>query len=97
MTIKLVDNAGSLSEEDLKLLAGTALIEQMMRNRVMMVVDKQEFDWTDLTNDMSGLYHIRELTRGRLFQVWFEHGHDLDQFKKNLYLVKLSLESKATV
>lgn len=97
MTIKLVDNAGSLSEDDLKLLVGTEIVLQMMRNRVMLVADKYDFDWVDLTENLSGLYHIRELTRGRLFQVWFEHGYDLDQFKKNLYMVKLSQESKATV
>lgn len=99
MTIKLVDNAGSLSEEDLKLLVGTPVIEQMMRTRVMVVVEAKsaEFDWTDLTANIEGLYHIRELNRNRLYQLWFEHAYDLDQFKKNLYLVKLSLESKATV
>lgn len=98
MTIKLVDNAGSLSEEDLKLLVGTPIIEQMMRTRIMIVVDAKNptFDWTDLTANLDGLYHIRELTRNRLYQVWFEKPYDLDQFKKNLYMVKLSLESQTS-
>jgi len=97
MTIRIVENAGSLSEEDLKLLSGTPLIEKMMRTRIMLMIEKnQEFDWTDLTKDMMGLYHIREITRNRLYQMWFEYPQDLDQFKKNLYVVKLSLDS-ATV
>ena len=99
MTIRIIDNAGSLSEDDLKLLVGTDTLQAMMRTRIMLVVDAKDpqFDWTDLTDNLGGLYHIRELTRNRLYQIWFEFTYDLDQFKKNLYMVKLSLESKTTV
>lgn len=92
MTIKIIENAGSLSEDDLALLAGTELITLMMRNRIMIVIDNtsQSFDWVQLTSDIAGFYHIRELNKSRLYQVWFEHHRDLDQFKKNLYIAKMS-------
>jgi hypothetical protein len=93
MTIKLIDNAGSLSEDDLKLLTGTDVLYNMIRNRILVVIEgRPEIDWTDLTTNIEGLYHIRELNRSRLYQVWFEQSYDLDQFKKNLYIVKLSLD-----
>lgn len=93
MTIKLIENAGSLSEDDLKLLTGTDVLNNMIRNRILVVIENRaEFDWTELTRSIEGLYHIRELNRSRLYQVWFEHMYDLDQFKKNLYLLKLSLD-----
>lgn len=94
--IRIIDNAGSLSEDDLKLLVGTDTIIQMIKNRVIVVIDKkaESLDWIALTKDITGLYHIREMSQQRLYQVWFENVHDIEQFKKNLYIAKLSLDKQ---
>lgn len=89
--IKILDNAGSLSDTDLELLAGTTIIQSMMRNRILMVTDKDKScDWTTLTDNIAGLYYIRTIDENRLYQLWFENETDLDQFKKNLTVGKIS-------
>jgi hypothetical protein len=40
--IKLINNGGSLSETDLQLIAGTDLVMQMMRNRVVVVTNNND-------------------------------------------------------
>lgn len=88
--IKVLENAGSLSESDLELIAGTDLIEMMMRNRIMMLANpKEECDWLTLTEGFTGLYHIRSIDGARLFQLWFEHAYDIETFKKNLFVAKI--------
>ena len=89
--IKILDNAGSLSDTDLALLAGTATIEAMMRNRALIVTPKGEScDWTNLTDSMTGLYYIRTIDEHRLYQLWFEFPKDLDRFQKNLAMAKMA-------
>jgi|15BtaG_2_1085339.scaffolds.fasta_scaffold00177_25 hypothetical protein len=84
---KILDNAGSLSENDMGLLAGTELIQTMMRNRILvMSVPNQEMDWVALTAGVTGLYHIRSINQRSLYQVWFESPTDIDKFKKNLFI-----------
>ena len=88
--IKLVENGGSLSETDLQLIAGSDLF-QMMRNRLVIVTDNSEVDWSALTDDLVGLYHIRTLDRSKqIYQVWFELENDIQKFKQNLMVGKLS-------
>ena len=89
--IKLVNNGGSLSETDLQLIAGTELVEAMMRNRVVVVTNNNDVAWNDLMTDIKGLYHIRPLDKSKqIYQLWFELKDDIDQFNKNLYVSKLS-------
>ena len=89
--IKLVENGGSLSESDLQLIAGSDLVFQMMRNRLVIVTDNSDVDWSALTDDLSGLYHIRTLDRSKqIYQVWFELENDIQKFKQNLMVGKLS-------
>lgn len=89
--IKLVENGGSLSETDLQLIAGSDLVFQMMRNRLVVVTDNSEVDWSALTDSLVGLYHIRTLDRSKqIYQVWFELESDIQKFKKNLMIGKLS-------
>jgi hypothetical protein len=89
--IKLVNNGGSLSETDLQLIAGTDLVMQMMRNRVVVVTNNNDIAWTDLMTDVFGLYHIRPLDKSKqIYQLWFELESDIEQFTKNLYVSKLS-------
>jgi|TARA_B110000914_G_C15125792_1_gene292681 hypothetical protein len=89
--IKLVMNGGSLSETDLQLIAGGDLVLQMMRNRVVVVTNNNDLAWTDLMTDVSGLYHIRPLDKSKqIYQLWFELESDIEQFNKNLYVMKLS-------
>ena len=89
--IKLVENGGSLSESDLQLIAGSDLVFQMMRNRLVIVTDNSDVDWSALTDDLSGLYHIRTLDRSKqIYQVWFELENDIVKFKQNLMVGKLS-------
>ena len=88
--IKLVENGGSLSESDLQLIAGSDLVFQMMRNRLVIVTDNSDVDWSALTDDLSGLYHIRTLDRSKqIYQVWFELENDIVKFKQNLMVGKL--------
>lgn len=94
--LKVVHNAGSLSESDLALIAGTTIILNMMRNRVIVVFeDDQKPDWEYLTNSIQGLYHIRKLDprKNNVFQIWFEYPDDLKKFEKNAMLSKLSTTS----
>lgn len=93
---KIVRNGGSLSEDDLGLIAGTPIILNMMRNRVVLVFENdQEIDWEGLTDHMKGLYHIRKLDnrKNNIFQVWFEYPDDLNKFEKNAMLNKLGVTS----
>jgi len=89
--IKIVRNGGSLSETDLQLIAGTELVENMMRNRIIVVTNNNDIDWTNLMTDVTGLYHIRPLDKSKqIYQLWFETATDTEQFNKNLYVSKLS-------
>ena len=89
--IKLVNNGGSLSETDLQLIAGTELVMQMMRNRIVVVTNNNDIAWNDLMTDVTGLYHIRPLDKSKqIYQLWFELKGDVEQFNKNLYVSKLS-------
>jgi hypothetical protein len=88
--VKILENAGSLSENDMTLLTGTELIVQMMRNRILVVGDgNRDFDWLELTEGITGFYHIRSVDKRRLYQVWFERGLDMDKFKQNMMIAKL--------
>lgn len=95
MTIKVIENSGSLSENDLKLLAGTELILNMMRNRILLYINKstEEINWETLTMGITGFYHIRAVDQKRLFQVWFETKEDYDVFRKNLFVEKIGADS----
>lgn len=89
--IRVLDNAGSLSDTDLALLAGTSTIESMVRNRVLIITEKgKSCDWMLLTEGITGLYYIRTIDEHRLYQIWFEHDFDSDQFKKNLTIAKMA-------
>lgn len=89
--IKVIDNGGSLSESDLQLIAGTELVLKMMRNRVVVVTNNEEIAWQDMFANIEGLYYIRPLDKSKkIYQVWFEAKKDIDVFKKNLYVLKLS-------
>ena len=89
--IKIVRNGGSLSETDLQLIAGTELVENMMRNRIIVVTNNNDIDWTNLMTDVIGLYHIRPLDKSKqIYHLWFETAIDTEQFNKNLYVSKLS-------
>ena len=94
MTIKVIENSGSLSENDLKLLAGTELILSMMRNRLLILVDKDTtVNWEDLTSNVEGFYHIRSVDQKRLFQIWFELATDYDKFQRNLFVAKMGADA----
>ena len=89
--IKIVNNGGSLSETDLQLIAGTELVMEMMRNRLVVVTNNNDIAWNDLMTDVTGLYHIRPLDKSKkIYQLWFETEEDNKQFTKNLYVSKLS-------
>jgi hypothetical protein len=92
--LRVVNNGGSLSETDLELLAGTSVIYNMMRNRIIVVQDADsngDIDWSELTKDIKGLYHIRPLDKSKLvYQVWFELSEDKNVFEKALMIHKLA-------
>lgn len=89
--IKLVSNGNSLSATDVDLLKGTPLLEQMVRNRVVIVTNNENIDWKVLLDNMTGLYHIKPLDKVKhIYQLWFELPNDIEQFKKNLYVSKLA-------
>ena len=50
----------------------------MMRNRLVIVTDNSEVDWSALTDDLVGLYPIRTLDRFKqiYFHAWFELEND---------------------
>ena len=92
-SLKILRNGGSLSEYDLGLLTGTPILINMMRNRIMIILENDiEISWENLTSDMEGLYYIRKLSDRKtngVYQVWFEHLEDLEKFEKNSMLNKL--------
>jgi len=89
--VKIVRNGGSLSESDLQLIAGTELVMKMMRNRILIVTNNNDIDWSNLMTDCDGLYHIRPLDKSKkIYQLWFESKDDIEQFNKNLLVGKLS-------
>jgi hypothetical protein len=89
--IKIVNNGGSLSETDLQLIAGTELVMEMMRNRLVVVTNNNDIAWNDLMTDVTGLYHIRPLDKSKqIYQLWFELKADIEQFNNNLFVSKLS-------
>ena len=88
---KILTNAGSLSESDMALLAGTDIIIQMIRNRIIIVNEpKEKINWLDLTENLTGLYHIRSIDGQQLYQMWFEKATDIDMMRKNFMMLKLS-------
>jgi hypothetical protein len=88
--IRVLDNAGSLSETDLQLIAGTDIVLKMMRNRKLIIVDNSECNWNLLLANVTGFYHVRRIDQQKLYQVWFEIPSDMEQFEKNLLMAKLS-------
>jgi hypothetical protein len=90
--LRVLNTAGSLSEADMSLLVGTGIIEEMVRNRLLIINEEvgKEFDWIELTNNIQGLYHIRSIDKTRLYQVWFEYARDMEIFQQNLMVTKLS-------
>ena len=89
--IKIVNNGGSLSETDLQLIAGTDLVMEMMRNRLVVVTNNNDIAWNDLMKDVTGLYHIRPLDKSKqIYQLRFELKADIEQFNNNLFVSKLS-------
>ena len=89
--IRLVSNGNSLSASDIEILKGTSLLENMIRNRVVIVTNNENIDWKVLLDNMSGLYHIKPLDKVKhIYQLWFELTKDIEQFKKNLYVSKLA-------
>ena len=89
--IKILNNAGSLSESDMALVAGTELVMEMMRNRILVITDPgKEIDWLEITEGLTGMYHIRSIDSKRLYQVWFEKKDDIDTFEKNLFVSKMA-------
>lgn len=91
-SVKIIKNAGSLSESDLVLLAGTDIILDMLRNRILVLVEKKQVcDWSKLTEGMIGFYYIRTIDiKSNLFQLWFESPNDLETFEKNLTMAKIA-------
>lgn len=89
--IRVIKNGGSLSESDLSLLSVTEILLNMMRNRMLLVLNvNKKIKWEDLTQNIVGLYHIRSLDKaGTVYQVWFENKKDLEQFEKDLMVSKL--------
>jgi len=89
--IRILNNAGSLSESDMTLISGTPMIMEMMRNRILVVTDNtKEIDWLELTEGMTGMYHIRSIDAKRLYQIWFEKKADMETFEKNLFVSKMA-------
>lgn len=88
--MRVVSYAGSLSEQDLILLVGSDLVEQMMRNRILVAVDSTTSpDWEVLLNGIRGLYHIRKIGQ-EFIQLWFESDIDLNRFQQNLTVSKVA-------
>ena len=90
--VKVLYNSGSLSETDLTLISGTELLLNLMRNRLLVMVNGggQELNWQALMEGVEGLYHIRRIDTDKLYQIWFENKFDIEKFEKNLLLAKLS-------
>lgn len=93
--IRIFKNGGSLSETDLNLLAATDTVLNMMRNRIVVVINSSDdIEWPVLTDDIKGLYHIRPLDKAKsIYQIWFETPEDLERFEKNTMIHKISTSS----
>jgi hypothetical protein len=92
-SLKILKNGGSLSEYDLGLLTGTPILINMMRNRIMVILENDiDISWENLTSNVEHLYYIRKLSDRKtngVYQVWFESQEDLETFEKNSMLNKL--------
>ena len=73
------------------LIAGTDTVKEMMKNRILILTNpSMEIDWMELTNGLTGMYHIRSIDLKRLYQLWFEHATDIQIFEQNLFVSKLA-------
>lgn len=90
--LKTLKCDGSLTETDMNLLAGTEILENMLKNRILVIKEEPQGDinWVTLCSNIEGFYHIKALDSKRVYQVWFQFPHDKEQFEKNLMLSKLS-------
>jgi|TARA_R110001606_G_scaffold385041_1_gene548306 hypothetical protein len=85
----IIEQGFSLSEDDLGLIASTPLIDQMLKQRLVVEFDVtpniDEIDFSGCT----GFYHVRTLGKKR-YQFWFEKKIDYDCFRENMIAYKLS-------
>jgi hypothetical protein len=87
--MRIAEQKFSLSEEDLQYLIGTAVLENMLKHRIIAEFDvSPDIEKLDFSG-CRGFYHIRSLG-SKLFQFWFEHPQDYENFRANLIAFKLS-------
>ena len=95
-----------LSESDLKLLAGTALIERMLGNRIIIKINNEddneltEFrklfaDEQMICDEIQDLYFFRNLSKKHskqsIFEFLFADPKDMDKVLQNLTQLQLQL------
>jgi hypothetical protein len=87
--MRIIEQQFSLSDDDLGLLAGTKILEAMLKQRLIVEFDEtpniEEIDFAGCT----GFYHARVLGKKR-YQFWFEKKQDYDCFRENMIAYKLS-------
>jgi len=87
--MKILEQKYSLSEEDLQYLVGTEIFISMLKQRIIVEFDvSPDIEKLDFSG-CRGFYHIRSLG-SKLFQFWFEHPQDYENFRANLIAFKLS-------
>lgn len=87
--MKILEQKHSLSEEDLQYLVGTAILISMLKQRIIVEFDASpNLDNLDFSG-VKGFYHVKSLGN-KLFQFWFEHPQDYENFRASLIAFKLS-------
>ena len=86
--MKIIQQRKSLSEDDLHLI-DTALVTEMMRNRLVIEFNESpDIDSFDFSG-CRGFYHIKSLGN-KLYQFWFEKKQDYDIFYNTMIAYKMT-------
>ncbi len=87
--MRIVEQGNSLSEEDLEWLRGTDVVQAMLRQRLLVEFDTNpDIESIDFSGTR-GFYLIKSLGH-KIYQFWFEHLQDYEDFRANILAYKLS-------
>ena len=87
--MRITEQKNSLSEEDLEWLRGTATVQRMLKQRLLVEFDTDpDIEQLDFSGTR-GFYLIKSLGY-KLYQFWFEELQDYEDFRANILAYKLS-------
>lgn len=88
--MRIVEQKFALSEDDLQYLTGTAIIQKLLQQRIVVEFDTApNLDSLDFSGCRS-FYHVSSLGQ-KVFQFWFHDPQDYENFRANIIAYKMSL------